>query len=336
MGRVGLIVNPQAGKDIRRLHAPTGHTPDTAKVGIVLRAAIAALHAGAEAILVANDVGRIAARAIRGIDRASLVDGPATGSALDTRHAAAALHDAGCAPIIVLGGDGTCRDVAIGAPAAVLIALSTGTNNAFPRFVDASSAGTAAGLIATGGVPIDRVSQRAKQITITISGPSLADTDIALIDAALIDGSRIGARAVLRSASIRAVLAAVATPASTGLSSVAGRVMPVTRHDDGGVAVWLGNGSRHVSAPIVPGSFDGVAIQAIKRVADGECVVWNGPGVMAYDGERDRVLGPDDTATLVVRRDGPMIVDVDRTLACAVQRRLFDVPAAPEEVRRGD
>ena len=52
------------------------------------------------------------------------------------RHARCGRHDAGA--VVALGGDGTCRDVAIGWPDAPLIAISTGTNNVFPT--DASTA----------------------------------------------------------------------------------------------------------------------------------------------------------------------------------------------------
>ena len=72
-------------------------------------------------VYAAADMGRIAQRAIRGIDGAELVDGPSTGSALDTRRAATQLHQLGCRPIVVLGGDGTCRDAVMGAPEATLV-----------------------------------------------------------------------------------------------------------------------------------------------------------------------------------------------------------------------
>jgi predicted polyphosphate/ATP-dependent NAD kinase len=55
---VGIIVNPWAGKDVRRLHAATGHTPDAAKIGIVRRIAVAALDAGADRVYAAGDSGR--------------------------------------------------------------------------------------------------------------------------------------------------------------------------------------------------------------------------------------------------------------------------------------
>ena len=55
MSTVGIIVNPNAGKDIRRLVTPATHTSDVTKVGIVRRAIVAAAEAGAERILLAPD-----------------------------------------------------------------------------------------------------------------------------------------------------------------------------------------------------------------------------------------------------------------------------------------
>ncbi len=42
-----------------------------------------------------------------------------------------------------------------------------------------------------------------------------------------------------------------------------------------------------------------------------------GPGVLAFDGERERVLKPDQRARLTVQRDGPWVIDVAKTLARA-------------------
>lgn len=330
MAGVGIVVNPWAGKDVRRLHAPVGHTPDTAKIGIARRIALGALDAGADRVVAARDLGRIAERAIDGIADAHLVDGPGTGSALDTRRAATQLDELGCAPIVALGGDGTCRDVAIGAPDAVLIAISTGTNNVFPVFVDGSSAGSAAGVIASGAVDPHAVGHRAKVLHVAIHrSDGTIEHDLALVDVALTDDARIGARAVVRPGSVRAVVAAIASPASTGLSAIAGRVHPIDRRAPGAVAVVLG-GDRLVRVPIVPGRFHIAAVDTVERLGDGDAVELAGPGALALDGERGRLLGADETATVTVRGDGPIVVDVELALLCATKRRLFDVAPDPD------
>jgi hypothetical protein len=327
---VGIIVNPWAGKDVRRLHAPVGHTPDTAKVGIVRRVAVAAIEAGADCVYAARDVGRIAERALAGIERAWLVDGPGTGSPLDSRRGATQLAELGCRPIVVLGGDGTCRDAAIGAPDAALVAISTGTNNVFPVFVDGSSAGTAAGLLAAGAIAPADVMRRAKLLTIDIEVPGAEPIqEIALVDVALVAAARTGARAVVRPESVRLVVATIATPTSTGLSSIAGRVRPLGRGEDGAVVVRLGGGERMVRVPIVPGAFDEVSVASVDVLAHGGSVSFDGPGVLAYDGERDRVLPGGSRVTVTVTRTGPFVVDVDTALHHAAFEHLFDVASPP-------
>ena len=331
MGIVGIVVNPWAGKDVRRLHAPVGHTPDTAKVGIVRRVASAAIETGAEHVVVARDTGRIGERAIAGVDGSELLDGPGTGSALDTRRAAAQFAELGCSVVVALGGDGTCRDVAIGWRAAPLIAMSTGTNNVFPAMVDATSAGTAAGLIASGAIAAVAASRPSKVLDVTITdADGTTATDLALVDVALIDAGHTGARAVVRADSIRAVVAAMAAPASTGLSSIAGRLHPLQRYEPGAVVVRLGAHGRRVRAPIMPGHFDTLTVTCVEHVGDGVPVQLDGPGVLAFDGERDRLLGGGATATVTARRDGPLLVEVSDMLMCAAQFGLFDDPEADD------
>jgi predicted polyphosphate/ATP-dependent NAD kinase len=325
VGSVGIVVNPWAGKDVRRLHAPVGHTPDTAKIGIVRRVASAALDMGAARVLVARDTARIGERAIAGLAGVELLDGPGTGSALDTRRAAAQFADLGCSVVVALGGDGTCRDVTIGWRHVPLIAVSTGTNNVFPEMIDATSAGTAAGAVASGAIDATATGRRAKVLDVVVTdADGSTTTDVALVDVALIDATHTGARAVVRADSIRAVVAAIASPASTGLSSIAGRLHPLNRYEPGAVVVRLGDGGRRVRVPIMPGHFDTLTVTGVAHVTDGDPVQLDGPGVLALDGERERVLGKGAKASITVRRDGPLVVAVHDVLVCAAHGDLFD------------
>jgi predicted polyphosphate/ATP-dependent NAD kinase len=237
----------------------------------------------------------------------------------------------GCGVVVALGGDGTCRDVAIGWRDATLIAVSTGTNNVFPAMVDATSAGTAAGLIASGAMAAVVAGRRTKILDVAVTdADGSTSTDLALVDVALIDANQTGARAVVDAGSIRAVVAAIAAPASTGLSSVAGRLHPLNRFEPGAVVVRLGAPGRRLRAAIVPGAFVTLTVTGVEHVADGQPVPLAGPGVLAFDGERERVLGDGATATVTVCRDGPLVVDVSDTLVCAAHHALFDDPEAAD------
>lgn len=329
MATVGVIVNPWAGKDIRRLHAAVGHTPDTVKAGIVRRVVIAAAECGATRILLGNDASGLAARAVHGLELGvpiEFLDEEPTGSRLDTVRAATRMWKEQCGAVVVLGGDGTCRDVAIGWPDVPLVAISTGTNNVFPRAVDASSAGAAAALVATGAVAIGEMGRRAKRISVHIADPIAGHSDdMALVEVALIDAEFSGARAVVDASAIRHVVAATATPASTGVSSIAGRLHPVSRDDDGGVYVRFGPGGRRLRMPLMPGSFASVDVAEVRALTSGESVEVTGPGMLAFDGERDRRVGPDATITMTVDHSGPLVIDVEQTLIRAAHDRRFDV-----------
>jgi hypothetical protein len=112
------------------------------------------------------------------------------------------------------------------------------------------------------------------------------------------------------------------------LSSIAGRLHPLNRYEPGAVVVRLGEHGLRVRAPIVPGHFDTLTVTCVEHVADERPVRLDGPGVLAFDGERDHVLGVGATATVTVRRDGPLVIAVEDMLVCAAQFGLFDDPEA--------
>lgn len=315
MSTVGIIVNPHAGKDIRRLASAASHTSDAAKIGIVRRAVIGALEAGVDRILMSADRNNLSAQAIAGLDSGDtaidLLDTPGTGSRHDTIAAATAMWKGEAGAVVVLGGDGTCRDVAAGWPDAPCIAISTGTNNVFPISIDATSAGLAAGHVARGQVELGDVAHQAKRIVVEADG---APGDVALVDLALINTTFVGARAVQDPASIDEVLACIAEPASTGLSSIAGRVMPVDRTDTGGVHVKFGPGGVERRVPLSPGLFSTMQIASAERIDTGHAVHISGPGVLAFDGERDRRLEAGQRVTAHIEHTGPRVIDVAQTL----------------------
>lgn len=323
-----MIVNPIAGKDIRRLVTAASHTSDSAKIGIVRRAIVAAVEAGATRVLVAGDPHHLARRALVGLDLpAEVLDEPVEGSRCDTIAAATRMWKAHVGALIVLGGDGTCRDVATGWPDAPLIALSTGTNNVYPSAIDATSAGCAAGFVASGTLNAEAMMRRSKRISIRLENVDGTIDDLALVDVAMIDTAFVGSRAVLDPHAVRTVVACIASPSSTGLSSIAGRVHPLDRWAPGGVLIRLGPGGRRVRVPLSPGTFTTVEVTDVVALNDGERVSLRGPGVLAFDGERDRRIGADVELTAGVEFTGPLLIDVDATLIEAARRGLFDAPA---------
>lgn len=316
MGTVGIIANPLAGKDLRRLVTHASPTSDAAKIGIVRRAVIGAVEGGATRVLMSPDNRNLCERALEGLTfdaDVTVVDEPFFSTRGDTSAIAARLRDEGAGALVVLGGDGTNRDVAKGWIDAPVVPISTGTNNVFPVQIEATIAGHAAGLVACGAVPLAIAADRAK--VLHVSFDDATPDDLALVELALIDGGFTGARAVWEGATVKAVVAAIAEPACVGLSSLAASAHALSRRDDGAVAIITGaDGAKH-RVPLAPGTYATVGITSATLV---DSFVLTGPGVLAFDGERDRVLGPGSTATIHVRRDGPWVIDVRRTMCRGV------------------
>jgi predicted polyphosphate/ATP-dependent NAD kinase len=328
---VGIIVNPHAGKDIRRLVSAAGHVPDSVKIGIVRRVVAGAIEQGARRLVLSADSHRLTEQALDDLPAGDdtdidILDNPLSGSHLDTIFAAREMCKERAGAVVTLGGDGTCRDVATGWPDVPLIALSTGTNNVFPSKIDGTSAGVAAALVATGAVVADAVSSRSKRVALQIDDPSGAAIvhEGALVEAALIDTPFVGARAVTDPSKIRWVVACLADPASTGLASIAGRIHPVDRSEPGGVLIRIGTGGRRVRVPLAPGRFTTIDIQSVEPLRAWAPVELRGGGVLAYDGERTTPISAATTVTASVERSGPLLIDVTAALAQAASDRRFD------------
>ena len=133
---------------------------------------------------------------------------PLTGTARDTTRAVEAMRAQGVKAIVVLGGDGTHRVVAKACGDTPIVALSTGTNNAFPEMREATIAGLAAGLFTGEHV---------------IREPALkVGDDLALVDVAVSSVPFVGARALWRADSITELFVTRANPGAVGLSAIAG------------------------------------------------------------------------------------------------------------------
>ncbi len=343
---VGVIANPLAGKDIRRLVAEASPTSDMAKIGIVRRAVIGAIEGGAERVILADDRRGIAARAIDGLSASGVkilvLDEPIIDSGMNSQRAARRCREEGAGAVIVLGGDGTHRDVAKGWKSAPLIALSTGTNNVFPRQIEATVAGHAAGLVASGRVVLADASAQAKCIEVEVESAQADDggaaagvtDDLALVDVALVSNTFTASRAVWDASTLRELVAAIAEPATVGLSAVAAALAPTLRTEPGGVHVRFGesNGSEGldgaggpaspgpdttVRAPIAPGLYSSVVVASHRRLGSGEAVEVEGPGSLSFDGERDVTLQRGQRATMTITADGPHVIDVEQAMRCA-------------------
>ncbi len=323
---VGIIANPLSGRDVRRIAARADTSTPQSKRNQVARIVIGAVAAGAKRVLVMKEPFRVSTSAIENLEiDASLevIDVEARLDANDTVRAAEAMRRAGCAVLVVLGGDGTNRAIARIWPEAPLVPLSTGTNPVVPRLVEPTVAGAAAGLVASGIVALDEVARRAKCVRVVIAGEP---DDLALVDAAFLVDDHVGNLMPFEPAKLRALVLARAEPAGIGMSPIGGLLQPVGANDEGGLFVGCaapGAPGRVLLAPVSAGLYRRVNVSDFRALALGEEVVLRGPGVLAFDGDRERRLLPGQEARLRVERSGPCVIDVERALRLAAERGAY-------------
>lgn len=322
MGSIGLLANPASGKDVRRLVARASVFDNQEKRAIIRRALVGARAAGAKDLVYHNDAHGICSQAIAesgdGLS-AIAVDATQMGTVLDTISAARAMREHGCDVVLTLGGDGTNRAFCLGWPDAPLLPISTGTNNVFPSLQEATIAGAAAGLIAAGTVGAE-VFHRQKCINVQIEGER---DDFALIDALLSAERFVGARALLKPGQFRSAILTRAEPAAVGITSIGGLLHPINAASDAGLWLEFGPGGTVVSAPIAPGLYAPVEVAKFQPLSLGQSVKTTGPGVLAFDGERERTLKPGQAAILTITREGPNVVDVTAALLRAAEQGTF-------------
>ena len=150
---MGIIANPAAGKDIRRLVAHGRFVPNEEKVN-VLRRILAGLDAtGVERIVIMPDAAQLGRAAVLRAEldaSVEFLEMTIHAEEDDSYRASQLMAEMGVGCLITLGGDGTNRIVAKGSGQVPLVPVSTGTNNVFPAMVEGTIAGLAAGVVAGG------------------------------------------------------------------------------------------------------------------------------------------------------------------------------------------
>lgn len=320
---VGIIANPVSGRDIRRVAARGGVSSAEDKRNRVARAVIGAAAAGATHVVAMKEPFGIASGALADLPvdaDLEILDIGARVDPADTERAALAMRERGIRVIITLGGDGTNRTIARAWPEAILVPMSTGTNNVFPSLVEPTVAGAAAGLVARNLVDLHTVAPRSKVVHLTLSDGS---EDIALIDAATLANDFVGNRLPVDAINLRQLLVTTAKPDTIGVSSVAGLHTTCPADEDAAVLVTCGSGGMLTNAPIAPGLYREIPVKNVQKVGLGEKVQLLGPSTLAFDGDREHRISADVPAIAIVRRDGPRVIDVARTLEAGASQGVF-------------
>ena len=320
MTSVGIIANPRAGKDIRRLVAHGSVLDTQEKVYIVRRAVLGLDSTGIDEVVLFPDPANICNKALAGIGTplrltTRFLEMSVFDEATDSTRAAQLMHEQGVACVIVIGGDGTSRVVAKGCGAMPLVPLSTGTNNAFPRFLESTLAGLAAGYYAARRLPLVDFTLPSKRLTIYKNG---AFEDMALVDVAVCDYQFIGARALWEVHRLKELFLTQGRPTNIGMASIGGMVHPLHPQAEGGLYLQLGENGRSITAAIGPGLVAQIGIQQHTLMQQKKRVPVNfRPAVLALDGEREISVNAEDRWEIEWSWDGPRVLDIEKVMDAA-------------------
>ena len=314
MGRVGVIVNPVSGTDVRRVFSTAGFMDNMQKARI-LRGILAGIEStGVREVLVMPDFYGVAEYGVRqylkngGTMEAVFIDMEVEGDPSDTVRAVEIMVREGVGSIVLLGGDGTVRLASKVSRDTPLVPVSTGTNNVIPFSIDGTLAGMAAGAVAEGLVGPGALI-RMKRIEVYVDGVYV---DHALVDAAGTKYPFKGSRAIIDVGMVTDAVVAYAPPDSIGLASIAAAVNPVSARDDFGVYFRVGGG-RRVRAVLAPGVVRNVLVNGVSRVKLETPVELEDPLTVELDGEREIPVYGGLVFAKITRR-GPLIVDVRKAL----------------------
>ncbi|MEF3244427.1 MAG: NAD(+)/NADH kinase [Caldisericaceae bacterium] len=318
-GVVGIIANPESGRDIRRLVSHASVFDNMEKVNIVERILTTLQVFGIKKALVMPESFGIVPAAVNTLGRnlkmeIEYVPIKVFDSWKDTYEAVKLMKDKVNA-IVVIGGDGTNRIVAKLSDDIPIMPISTGTNNVFPYMIEATIAAEATAAILTGIVKKEEGTFRAKRLDIIQDGEL---KDIALIDVAVTTHSFIGSKAVWKTEFIKEVIVSKPSPFNIGLSSIAS---VLSLDEEKGVYVELGEGNS-IKAPIAPGTLKDIGIKNVKTLSLGEEIkIKNIPSILALDGEREFEVKVDTYVKLT--QNGPLVIDYKKTLRIAAERGFF-------------
>ncbi|WP_231186670.1 NAD(+)/NADH kinase [Haladaptatus sp. DYF46] len=325
---VGLIVNPVAGRDIRRLTGGASVSSNYAKrrtATCVLEGLTMAEDTG---VLVMPDNAGLADRIVNGAPEdltVDLLDVTVTASGEDARNAAERFSEEADA-VVVLGGDGTNRDVAHGIGDVPVVSISTGTNNVIPTAVDGTVAGIATGLIASGAVPADETTIRHGTVEAVVDDGSEERRIRGLATLGVMDQQFVGTRAILDPEDVVGGVVSRASPSEIGLSGIAGGLAVRRPDDPGGIGFRLGTTSepqREVHAVTVPGVLSRIPVEEYRTLDDGEAFEFDvATGVISADGERELEVR-DASVRLRPVADGPRLVDIDAVIERGAKEGLF-------------
>jgi predicted polyphosphate/ATP-dependent NAD kinase len=325
--KVGMIINPFSGKDIRRITSQASVVGNTEKERKVIRMINAMAKFGVEKVVLMPDSYGLnlsikkRAEFLKIPIEVELLDYVPTDKDQDTIKAVEIMIQEDVKCLIVLGGDGTSRLVAKTKTSIPVIPVSTGTNNAYPKFLEGTTVGIAAAYIAKGN---QSVLGRDKKISIFVNDHI---ADIAIVEAVVTSVPFVGSRAVSGIDEIKEILVCKCSPELIGLSSIIGSSNVCEDIDDFAYYMKIALEGKSVLAPLNSGDITEITYSDLIRLGLDEAYVMTPdyPGTIALDGERTVAFRENDEIKFIVKRDGLNKVDVTKTLYKAAQDGFMHV-----------
>ena len=326
MVRVGIIANPAAGKDVRRLVSEATIVTAPEKVGLLRRALVGLGATPVDEVIYLRDSMHLVDQALRALPEQRRPAFAMTPLDLALRHcpedtarAARVMRDRGVQALLVLGGDGTSRLVAGEIGDVPMLPVSTGTNNAFPQWTEATAAGMASGFVAAGLA--QGAVMRRKRIEVRQNGGLRA---IALVDAVVLQPDSSAVLAVWDPEDVGEVVVTQALPETVGWSAAVGAALPIGVDEACGGYLRLDSSSaRRLKAAIGPGLIAELGVAEVRRLPLGEPVAVRGPRMIALDGEPLLGVPAGRETTISVTDSGPRVIGIARALELAAQAGAF-------------
>lgn len=325
MGKIGLIMNTMAGRDIRRLVAAASLQSSPEKMMATRRilTGIGAVE-GSEVYMIDDfeGFGRYVASELSSLVSIKLLayrKEPSYG--VMTTDWIRRLEEEDVALTVVVGGDGTQRNAAQASPQRPILPIAGGTNNVACWTGDQTAAGYAAALYAKRGDDPAQVGLQSKLIRVRSEA---GHEEIALIDVALVYQQYTGALAVWHAHDVFAMVLAVADPTRPGLSNVGGFVHPVFPDQDCGLYMTMDEAPdgelSNVAAVLAPGLMASFSVKSSRLLDLDETIEIRMPegGSVALDGERTFVIRPEELLYLTLSRTGPYMLDPAKILSMSL------------------
>ncbi len=337
MSKIGIIVNPFSGKDLRRVTTQAEVVDYQSKIKKVLRMIEAMKKFRVERVFLMPDSCflnyTIAEQANKDSDsglKTEILDFMPTDQPEDTVKAVMKMKDLGVNCLIVVGGDGTSRLVAGADLEIPMIPVSTGTNNVYPKSWEGTTAGVAAAYISQNGTGVVHL-EKDKRIDIYINNRFV---DIALVDAVLTNIPYIGSKIVSSVEDMREIVVCRCSPELIGFSSLVGSLRICEEDDDFGYRLLLDEKGTTYLASISSGQLVNIAYSELEKLDIGMEYVSRPDydGTVALDGERTITFKRGDEIKFVIDRKGPLSVDVKEILCEAVQNGFFQM--SPTSISR--